>query len=33
MAEKWGEIQGEVDLVRVSGGFELSGCCPVFVHE
>ena len=25
MAEKWGEIQGEMDLVRVSRKFELSG--------
>ena len=33
MAETWGEIQGEMDLVRVSGEFQLSGCCPVFVHE
>ena len=33
VAEKWGEIQGEMDLVRVSRKFELSGCCPVFVHE
>ena len=33
MAETWGEIQGEMDLVRVSGEFQLSGCCPVFVNE
>ena len=33
MTKKWGEIRGEMDLVRVSGEFELSGCCPVFVHE
>ena len=33
MAEKWGEIQGEMDLVRVSRKFELSGKCPIFVHE
>ena len=25
MTEKWGEIQGKLDLVRVSGEFELSG--------
>ena len=24
MTEKWGEIQGKLDLVRVSGEFELS---------
>ena len=33
MAEKLGEIQGEMDLVRVSRKFELSGKCPIFVHE
>ena len=25
MTEKWGEIQGKLDLVRVSGEFVLSG--------
>ena len=25
MTEKWGEIQGKLDLVRVSGELELSG--------
>ena len=25
MTEKWDEIQGKLDLVRVSGEFELSG--------
>ena len=24
MTGRWGEIQGKLDLVRVSGGFELS---------
>ena len=24
MTEKWGEIQGKLDLVRVTGEFELS---------
>ena len=27
MTEKWDEIQGKLDLVRVSGEFELSGFC------
>ena len=25
MTEKWSEIQGKLDLLRVSGEFELSG--------
>ena len=27
MTEKWDEIQGKLDLVRVNGEFELSGFC------
>ena len=25
MTEKWGEIQGKLDLVQISGEFDLSG--------
>ena len=31
MTEKWGEIQGKLDLVRVGGEFKLSGFYGIFL--